>query len=65
MLPLQTCLRMYPTDLDTDGYQMPGRLENQNTVLTAYNGQQIRQYGTMNLQCSYGARKSNAKFFVT
>ena len=37
---------------------------NKSTVLTAYNGQQIHQYGTMNLQCYYGARESNATFFV-
>ena len=32
--------------------------------MTVYNGQQIHQCATMNLQCSYGAKESNATFFV-
>ena len=64
VLPLRTYRRMYPTNLDTDGCPMSDRLENQNTIFIVYNGQQIIQYGTMDLQCSYGAKKSNAKFFV-
>ena len=41
-----------------------GRLENNDTVLTAYNGQPIHQYGTLRLRCSHAANKCEAMFFV-
>ena len=33
VVPLRTYQRMYPTNLDTEGYPMSDRLENQNTIL--------------------------------
>ena len=64
VLPLRTYKRMYPSDIAADGLPKRGRLENNDTVLTAYNGQPIPQYGTLRLRCSHAANKCEAMFFV-
>ena len=64
VLPLRTYKRMYPSDIAVDGLPKRGKLENTDTVLTAYNGQPIPQYGTLRLRCSHAANKCDAIFFV-
>ena len=64
VLPLRTYKRMYPSDIAADGLPKRGTLENNDTVLTAYNGQTIPQYGTLRLRCSHAANNCEAMFFV-
>ena len=64
VLPLRPYKRMYPSNIAADGLPKRGRLENNDTVLTAYNGQPIPQYGTLRLRCSHAANKCEAMFFV-
>ena len=47
-LPLRTYKRMCPSDIAADAKR--GKLENIDTVLTAYNGLPILQYGTLRLR---------------
>ena len=50
VMPLRTFQCMYPSDVDIEGLPMRGCLEHRDTILTAYNGQQIQQYGTTRLK---------------
>ena len=43
VMPLRTFQRMYPSNIDTEGIPVRGSLEHRDTILTAYNGQLIRQ----------------------
>ena len=43
---------------------MRGSMDRTDTVLTAYNGKPIPQYGTMRLRCSHDANRCEAMFFV-
>ncbi len=63
-LPLRTYKRMYHSDIAADGLPKRGRSENNDTVLTAYNGQPIPQYGTLCQRCSHAANKCEAMYFV-
>ena len=49
VLPPRTYKRMYPSDIAADGLPKRGRLDYTATVLIAYNGLPIRQYGTLRL----------------
>lgn len=53
-IPLRVYRRMYPTHLDADGMPRAGHLMATNSVLTAYNGTPIQQYGTLTLPCKRG-----------
>ena len=55
---------MYPSDITADGLPKRGKLENIDTVLTAYNGLPLPQYGTLRLIYSHAANKCDAMFFV-
>ena len=64
VMPLRTSQRMYPSDIDTEGIPVRGSLQHRYTILTAYNGQLIRQYGTTRLKCAHETTTYEAEFFV-
>ena len=64
VMPLRTFQRMYPSNIDTEGIPVRGSLEHRDTILTAYNGQLIRQYGTRRLKCVHETTTHEAEFFV-
>ena len=43
---------------------MRGCLEHRYTILTAYNGQLFRQYGTTRLKCAHETTTCDTEFFV-
>ena len=53
ILPLRTYRRMYPESIDSDGYPKNGTTTKRNTVLTAYNGTQIPQHGSIKIPCKF------------
>ena len=63
-VPLRTFQRMYPSNIDREGIPVRGSLEHRDTILTAYNGQLIRQYGTTRLKCVHETTTHEAEFFV-
>ena len=63
-MPLRTFQRMYPSNIDTEGIPVRGSLEHRDTILTTYNGQLIRQYGTTRLKCVHETTTHEAEFFV-
>ena len=64
VMPLRTFQRMYPSNIDTEGIPVRGSLEHRDTILTAYNGQLFRQYGTTRLKCVHETTTHEAEFFV-
>ena len=52
--PLRTVRRMFSKSLDADGYPKQGSTTPHRTILTAYNGTHIQQYGCITLPCRYG-----------
>ena len=64
VMPLRTFQRMYPSDIVTEGIPARGSLEHRDTILTVYNGQLIRQYGTTRLKCVHETTTCKAEFFV-
>ena len=64
VLPLRIYRQMCPENLDTEGYPQPRSLKTCSTVLTAYNGERIVQYGTMLLPCTHRDAKCDAEFYV-
>ena len=64
VMPLRTSQRVYPSNIDTEGIPVRGSLEHRDTILTAYNGQLIRQYGTTRLKCVHETTTHEAEFFV-
>ena len=64
VLPLRIYRQMCPENLDTEGYPQPRSLKTCSTVLTAYNGERIVQYGTMLLPCTHRDAKCDAELYV-
>ena len=64
VMPLRTFQCMYPSNTETEGIPERGGLEHRDTILTAYNGQLIRQYGTTRLKCVHDTTTHEAEFFV-
>ena len=50
-LPLRTFRNMFPEQVDNQG--IPQNLPNSNTILSAYNGTQILQFGTVVIPCKH------------
>ena len=63
ILPIRIYRRMYPQNLKADGFPKLGTLNRAHTVLTAYGGTRIKQYGTCNIQCEYKGQQTTATFF--
>ena len=65
ILPVRIYRNMFPENLTADGLPKPGALHQANTVLTAYGGTHIKQYGICTIQCEYKGAQATANFFVT
>ena len=65
ILPLRIFRRMYPTKLNAEGFPAQRTLVPSNAVLTAYNGTNIQQNGTMTIPCSYRGKRCDAEFCVS
>ena len=65
-LRLRIYSRMHPECLTADGYLRPGGIvKYQNTILTAYNGTRIEQFGVVMIPCQYSHdRWYDIKFFL-
>ena len=64
ILPVRIFRKMFPERLDAHGYPKPDAIVRRKTILTAYNGSQIQQYGTVSISCTYGDKSEVAEFFV-
>ena len=51
ILPVRIFRKMFPEKLDAHGYPKPDAIVRRKTILTAYNGSQIQQYGTVSISC--------------
>lgn len=66
IIPLRIFRRMYPQQLDEDGYPKPGSTQQRRTVLVAYNGSTINQFGSVRLPCKYGKSDWHTEeFYIT
>lgn len=62
-LPLRTFRNMFPEQLNEHG--VPQSLSDSGTVLSAYNGTEIKQYGTVVIPCKYNDTPWNdTQFYV-
>ena len=64
ILPLRTFRRMYPELLDANGFPATKSLRKCTTILTAYNGESIRHYGTLKIQCAHRQHGCDIEFYV-
>ncbi|KAK7090187.1 hypothetical protein V1264_010020 [Littorina saxatilis] len=66
IMPLRIFRRIYPQQLDEDGYPKPGSTQQRRTRLIAYNGSVINQFGSVTLPCKYGESKWHTEeFYIT
>ena len=63
-LPLRTYRRMFPNSLNGDGNPKHNALNQTSITLTAYNGTQIKCFGTVDIDCNYSSIWTNTKFYV-
>ena len=63
-LPLRTYRRMFPNSLNGDGNPKHNALNQTSIILTAYNGTQIKCFGTVDIDCNYSSIWTNTKFYV-
>ena len=63
-LSLRTFHRMFPDKIDDLGQPIPGSTKKELTILTAYNGSSIMQYGSVCIQCAHKGKWNTLKFFV-
>ena len=65
-LPLRIFRRMHPELLDSSGYPKKGSTTPKHTVLIAYNGSVIKQYGSITIPCKHDTSTwHNEEFFIT
>ena len=62
IMPLRTYANLYPNQIDKSG--SPVNINPCNTTLTAYNGTQIKQYGYIELPCTYKNQSANFRFYI-
>ena len=62
VLPLRTYKNIYPEAIDNKG--LPMNTKHSYTRLTAYNGTNIPQYGTVTLTCKKNEKWYNEEFYV-
>ena len=65
ILPLRLFRRMYPQNNSPEGFPKAGVLDHLPTVLTAYGGTKLAQYGKCRIPCEYKGREAVATFYVT
>ena len=65
-LPFLIYRRMHPECLSANGFPKLGvNVKQQNTILTAYNGTRIKQFGVVTIPCQYSrSRCFDTKFFL-
>lgn len=63
-LPLRTFRNMFPNRVDDLGQPIPGSTKKEHTILTAYNGSNIIQHGSIYIQCGHKDKWKTLKFFV-
>ena len=65
ILPVRIFRRMFPSKLDADGLPKPGVTTARKTRLSAYNGTNIAQYGTIIIPCRFeNSEWESTEFFV-
>ncbi|XP_048257540.1 uncharacterized protein K02A2.6-like [Haliotis rufescens] len=65
LLPLRIYQRMYPNTLDSNGKPNANSTKQSSTILRAYNGTRIAQYGKISLPCTFNGHTSQADFFIS
>ncbi|CAE1167131.1 unnamed protein product [Acanthosepion pharaonis] len=63
-LPLRIFQQMSPKWVDRNGQPLPGTTQTETTVMTAYNGSNIPQHGSVQIQCAYKGEWGYIKFYV-
>ncbi len=64
ILPLRVFRRMCPDQLTAEGYPKPGSTTTRHTILTAYNGTNIQQFGSVKIPTGYNGQWTEAEFFI-
>ena len=62
IMPLRTYRKMFPDHLDRQN--RPTLTSSSSTILTAYNGTRIPQYGTLNMPCRHEGEWKTSSFYV-
>ena len=63
-LPLRTFQQMFPERIDPGGLPLPGSTHKETAVLTAYNGSNIIQHGSITINCAHKGEWRAIKFFI-
>lgn len=65
IIPLRLFRRMFPTLLDAEGFPKLGATTPVKGILTAYNGTQIPQHGSITVPCKFNSGEwIDAEFFI-
>ena len=56
---------MFPQNVGNDGQPKPSALTTSSTILTAYGGSMIKQFGTCEIECKHNEIATTALFYVT
>ena len=62
ILPLRTFAKLYPKKMND--LKEPINITPCDTILTAYNGTQIKQYGYITMPCTYKNEYANFRFYI-
>ena len=63
-LPIRMYRAMFPENLNSEGYPKRGAVMEKDTVLTAYNGSNIPDYGTITRPCKYRGDWIDTEVFI-
>ena len=64
ILHKRTFRSMFANKVDSLGLPLPDTTQKEATILTAYNGSNITQHGSVCTQCAYKGKWTTLKFFV-
>ena len=64
IMPISTYRHLYPDQIDAEGTPKVGTLQSCSTVLTAYGGTRIAQFGKVGVPCSYREMRFTCNFYV-
>lgn len=65
ILPIRLYREMFPQNISSDGQPKHKALKASKTVLTAYGGSRINQFGTCEIECKHEGYTTKALFYVT
>ncbi|KAK3719566.1 hypothetical protein QZH41_006864 [Actinostola sp. cb2023] len=65
ILPMRIYQHMFPQNVGNDGQPKPSALTTSSTILTAYGGSMIKQFGTCEIECKHNEIATTALFYVT